>query len=242
MSFFAGDELSSSILTRSSFPGSGRPQTPPSPFYRGRLMTPEPGSPSGSGHANPPRSRPSLPGSSSRGHLSASTSSLGLSPPSSFRHGSAGIPRSPSHGSLLGPVGLSPGATASSSSYKPNRFNLLDLEIARIVNGGTTYVRAVERVDPLPRGQAAAAVDLNTAQYRFVSPRGDEKVYNCKVRSGLSVGPFARRLNLPPLMQALELHRGRHSSAVGGDVKLVKVMIRVGGGWSVLVSDDSPAA
>jgi hypothetical protein len=60
---------------------------------------------------------------------------------------------------------------------------LLDLEIARIINGGaTTYFRSVERVDPLPRGQAAAAVDLNTAQYRFVSPRGDEKVYNCKVR------------------------------------------------------------
>lgn len=41
---------------------------------------------------------------------------------------------------------------------------------------------SVERVDPLPRGQAAASVDLNTAQYRFISPRGDEKVYSCKVR------------------------------------------------------------
>lgn len=41
---------------------------------------------------------------------------------------------------------------------------------------------SVERVDPLPRGQAAASADLNTAQYRFISPRGDEKVYSCKVR------------------------------------------------------------
>jgi hypothetical protein len=185
MSVLAGDDPSTSFLTRPSFPGNGRPQTPPSTFYRNQSITPEPGSPSGRGLAYPTRSRPSLPGSTSRGFLSASTSSLGLSPPSSFRHAPTGVPRSPSHGSLPIPVGSTVGIhpSSSSSSYKPNRFNLLDLEIARIINGGaTTYFRSVERVDPLPRGQAAAAVDLNTAQYRFVSPRGDEKVYNCKVR------------------------------------------------------------
>lgn len=37
----------------------------------------------------------------------------------------------------------------------------------------------------------------------------------------------------PSYQQALELHRGLHASAAQGDGKVVKVMVRIGGGWSV---------
>lgn len=229
MTLLDHDDSSTSFRLQPSFPGNGQSKFPPSPFYRGRLRSPELGSPSGSDLGYSARNRPSLPSLSSRGFLSSSTSSLGLSPPSSFRHAPV-VPRSPSHGSL----GLIGSISTASLSYKPNRFNLLDLEIARIVNGGTTFIKAVERVDPLPRGQAAAAVDLNTAQYRFMSPRGDEKVYNCKV-SAAWIYTMTGVAELTYVSQALELHRGRQSSAIQSDVKVVKVMIRVGGGWSVSV-------
>lgn len=44
---------------------------------------------------------------------------------------------------------------------------------------------------------------------------------------------LSRDTFLLALSQALELHRGRHVSSTSGDGKVVKVMVRIGGGWCV---------
>ncbi|CED84746.1 Karyogamy protein, KAR9 [Phaffia rhodozyma] len=134
--------------------------------------------------------------------------------------------------------------------YLPHKFNALDQEIARVVNNfrldlhfnyehskqgqGQNRCRiGVERIDLLPKGEAARG--LSEGQYAFkvicsaggavTGSGGGRKVLACKVLE------MHRNLKLQGPKPGGPEGETSGSGGGGEDGKVRKVMVRVGGGW-----------